>query len=504
MKRSSLKRMLESSETSEMTSNSRDSKFKESVAVDLYSLPDHIDSKTVQGIVDHVKENFHEISDKDDLIRQITKLKDCMTTNLRLRVEFGDTLERFVGSELELVDIVKSFHALSLLGELYVLLPELELPSLLIQLLSHSNEDVGVEILSLLIELTDESVVSMPGDVSVFSRAIFACDFVPQMRLIFDRIVSPDDLALHLQLLSNVLEYVPELSLQLATPEWAFPLLSFLEKDSAYLQSLAVELLIPVLHTADPDTLASLVNERYIPILFGLRADQKKSSLETEFRESLSDLLCVLAASRGLRKCMGQGIPSLVTEMRTEGLTILNDCTRDSEENCNIFVEAMGLKPLGTIIMKEENISEHALTLTNSLLKNCTGQSLDRVACKFGENKCEKLEKLLHVINKYIISVRSNEKTTHVDKEESEEDSFLRKCEYGLFSLQQACLVLIRLFGSTKMQQPILQLVHALNVPTQEIIYTVHEYIELLHPERAETEINELRTCLVDFQSLAL
>jgi beta-catenin-like protein 1 len=91
---------------------------------------------------------------------------------------------------------------------------------------------------------------------------------------------------------------------------------------------------------------------------------------------------------------------------RTSALKVLSYTMNNLEgkESCQAFVEMLGLGVLFPLFMKPVKISkkkkgnsynneEHIVSIIASLLKNCIGNSKQRVLLKFTENDYEKVDR---------------------------------------------------------------------------------------------------------------
>merc|ERR1740129_990105 len=97
-------------------------------------------------------------------------------------------------------------------------------------------------------------------------------------------------------------------------------------------------------------------------------------------------------------------------------LRLADHSMRYCPENCQVFVEKLGLKVLFAMFMKKgprpktrsavRESEEHVTSIIQSLCRYCTGTAVARVLNKFVENRFEKLERLLEMHEEYARSVR--------------------------------------------------------------------------------------------------
>ena len=156
MKRGSLKRMLESADTSAPSDSLSKYPNDGPPKFSLYNLPETIESGAAQEIVENHPPQSGILSVKD-LQLHMNRLRNIFEQNLRIRESNPNNPEAFATSEVDLVDQLKKLHGIAVVPGLYEAFTTLDGPAQLIPLLKHTNEDVGVEVLTLLIDLTDDS-----------------------------------------------------------------------------------------------------------------------------------------------------------------------------------------------------------------------------------------------------------------------------------------------------------------------------------------------------------
>ncbi|CAE7359835.1 Ctnnbl1 [Symbiodinium sp. CCMP2592] len=98
-------------------------------------------------------------------------------------------------------------------------------------------------------------------------------------------------------------------------------------------------------------------------------------------------------------------------------LKLADHALRHCPENCQVFVEKLGLKVLFAIFMKRgaktkkeseaKELEEHVTSIVQSLCRYCTGTPVARVLNKFVESQFEKLERLLEMHEEYNRSVKA-------------------------------------------------------------------------------------------------
>lgn len=196
---------------------------------------------------------------------------------------------------------------------------------------------------------------------------------------------------------------------------------------------------------------------------------------------------------------------------RTSALKVLSYAMNNLEgkESCQAFVEMLGLGVLFPLFMKPIKISkkknkntynneEHIVSIIASLLKNCTGNSKQRVVLKFTENDYDKVDRLLELYFKYAAEVKAENLNIEKDRAEASDDEdedeleieyYMRRLENGLFALQSICYIIMDIYlnGPSGISKRINKLLNLRKEPKASIVSVVKVYKENL----GETEINK-------------
>lgn len=88
----------------------------------------------------------------------------------------------------------------------------------------------------------------------------------------------------------------------------------------------------------------------------------------------------------------------------------------DGRENCNKFVDILGLRTIFPLFMRTpkrnkkrllsvDEHEEHVVSAIASMLRNCRGPQRQRLLSKFTENDHEKVDRLLELHLKYLEKV---------------------------------------------------------------------------------------------------
>ena len=195
---------------------------------------------------------------------------------------------------------------------------------------------------------------------------------------------------------------------------------------------------------------------------------------EAEMMENLFDCLCsalMFTANRD-KFLRGEGLQLMILMLKEKkvsqrsALKVLNHamCNAEGVDNCMKFVEVYGLRSLFPAFMKTPKMSkkagtnqteheEHICSIIASLLRNVQGASRDRLVGKFLESDHEKVDRLMELHFKYLKRVRDMDEviqrekrlSASVDTPETEMESYIRRLDAGLFTLQLIDYIILEL-----------------------------------------------------------
>ena len=128
----------------------------------------------------------------------------------------------------------------------------------------------------------------------------------------------------------------------------------------------------------------------------------------------------------------------------------------DGAACCQRLVQAAGLKPLFSLLMKKHDhqMTEHLLGILASMLRSLAADSAERIRllAKFVEKEYEKLGRLVRIRRNYAAKVSAVDReiareratlSAAEDDDDDRADSWLsRRLDAGLFSLQTANVIL--------------------------------------------------------------
>ncbi|XP_033123796.1 beta-catenin-like protein 1 [Anneissia japonica] len=163
--------------------------------------------------------------------------------------------------------------------------------------------------------------------------------------------------------------------------------------------------------------------------LAGFKRHDPSNTEEIEMMENLFNCLCsaLLLPSNRARFLKGEGVQLMNLMLREKKLSrfsslkVLDHAMTGEEgaENCNKFVEILGLRSIFPLFMKthkkqkkkggisEEDHEEHVCSIIASMLKNCSAANKQRVINKFTESDHAKVDRLMELHFKYLTRVQS-------------------------------------------------------------------------------------------------
>jgi beta-catenin-like protein 1 len=521
MKKMSLKRMLESAETGLAVPELE--RVSDSIPVDVLNLPEKLEAGDIAGLVDSAPE-MKEIVTDDDLKEALSELHISRSDNQRLRSEHSTDASMFLDSEIDLDEKIMRVHQLALAPALFPSFIEHRGPVLLMQLLDHPNEDIGVEVLRVIGDLTDESVLEQVEDPDEFLIALVDAGAPSALTNTFSRLCSSPDTPSEsvqtcLEAVGNIMEAYPtsatDFSLSGLTESLLVDLVGAKSSDPVWIYCIcfALELAFDLVQSAtlSDTSLGVLVSElKHL----GERP-LGKSPVEVEYRENLVDLVALCLSRTQMRAqlntmhVIGVFVDLLRSRSRDNvqaGVRLCSWAVRGNSEVCNEFVDLMGLRVVGSIlsgklILSKEKVEqdknyESLLTLVYNLLMLCSEDRKGRVIAKLCEHELEKLIPLIKCIEILLPKLVTEESNT----------DYLTRCDQGLMRLQMACLVTISVYAEVDSgtRRKILNEVNAGFVNMQDFIQIIFEYMQLLDATLSTTETGIIQDRLALFQSDAL
>jgi len=500
-------------------------------------IPDDVSQQDIQNMLDQADDVHVEVLNEAALKRLHLQFERKMRLNRELRIKHADEPEKYLKSEVDLDEEVKKFTQLATHPELYGELLKLETIPILVGVLNHVNTDIAVDVFEVLSELTDPEVmaeVEKPEDVinALFDAQL--CQMTLDVLNRIDESASDEDFKAvtnGLTMIENLAEIMPqETCKQFAAISEFLPwLIKRVRAPGAmdYNKVYASEILGILLQNSESSRDSMKKIEGVDKLLRGVAPYRKRDpadSEESEYLQNMFDCLCTLMLDRVHQVAFGkvQGLELMIRMMKERvyasnlALKLADHSLRHCAENCQMFVEKLGLKVLFAMFMKKgpktkgrnetRESEEHVTSIIQSLCRYCTGTPVARVLNKFVENQFEKLERLLEMHEEYnraileADSARNQGLAQKIDRElevDEEEQLFLDRCDAGLFTLQQVDLILVRLvnMGNRQAADEIGKLMDVKGVKLEEVRDVVLEYCHNLG-EPAKDERKEVRTYL--------
>ncbi|KAL8277930.1 hypothetical protein RQP46_009749 [Phenoliferia psychrophenolica] len=422
--------------------------------------------------------------------KQLLALEKAINKNRDLRTRYGNDPEKFVDSEFALIE---ALHALLLLSSqptmAFPLLLELSTHNSIADLLSHENTDVVVAVIEVLEEWTDEEVLEADEDeedeatdarrdaMKGLVEGLVEAGVVELVVSGIERFNEEDEterggLFHSLGMIENLISLLPSIATSLLRPKSG--LLAFLLKrvgqdklpaDRDQNRFYAGEILSILLglsvdgikegreRLATEDAVDGLLR-----VLSVYRRRDPTSADEAEFMENIFDTLCSALSEPKVKTAFleGEGTELMCLMLkekklsRTRAIKTLDFAMQGQAgiPTCEKFVEMLGLKTLFSAFMGKgvskskraepttREDTEHILSVIASLLTSLASDSPSRLRLlsKFVEGDYEKVDRLVELREE--IEGRISAATSVTDPDLDEDEIYLEKLDYGLFSLQ--------------------------------------------------------------------
>ncbi|KAG8891004.1 hypothetical protein FRB98_000013 [Tulasnella sp. 332] len=469
------------------------------------------EQKTILGIFESAEAGKEDgVQDSADLniagIRRVLlRFERAIDKNHSQRSKYPDDPSKFIDSEADLDAAIKSLLPLS--QEPVLAYPELAksgTAAKLVELLSHENMDIVIDVIEVIQELTDEDVGNEGDDEDDIDDEEDSNPKETSLKLLIETFLENSVLELLVSNLSrlneseeadrqgvfhtlgifeNVIAFRPALSRTLLTKTSLLNLL--LERIKAKRhdenRGYASELLAIILQDNRENRLQFGKEggvETLLQVLSHYRKKDPSDADEVEFMENLFDALCSTLAEPEIKKLFveSEGVELMVIMMkekmlaRSRSIKVLDYATSGvaGTASCEVFVDALGLKTLFSAFMgkvkKEKSAltttstgedASHVLGIISSLFSNVPSDSTARVRllAKFVESEYEKVDKLLEIREGAEARLAETIKEIELEKKdmlnegdgvgpEDEDRWYLRKVDGGLFTLQTADYIL--------------------------------------------------------------
>lgn len=433
--------------------------------------------------------------------RLLLKLERAINKNQDQRSKYPNDPTKFIDSEADLDAALKALIPLSQVPALaYPELAKSENIGMLIGLLSHENMDIVIDVVELIDELTDEDVGGEEDDadqdeseqndrdasMKMLADAFTKHSLLELLVSNFSRFNEEEEsdrqgLFHVLGIFENMIALNPSLAGQIVEKTsfltWILTRIQAPTHDEN--RGYAAELLAILLQNDRSNRLAFAKKngmEVILPVLANYRKRDPETADEEEFMENLFDTLCSSLQEPENKNLFteSEGVDLMLIMMReklkarSRAIKVLDNALSGASgaKNCEVFVEALGLKPLFTAFMGKSKKSKvessilaseetsHVLGILSSLFTNLASESPERIRLltKFVEGDYEKVDRLLDVreavetrlriVDKEIAAERKEMKRTGEEIGDMEDLWYLRRLDGGLFTLQTVDYIL--------------------------------------------------------------
>ncbi|CAJ1456193.1 unnamed protein product [Effrenium voratum] len=368
-------------------------------------LPEEVSKEDIQHMLDKADAARHGVESLNEpaLKRMHLQFERKVRVNRELRIKHGDDPDKFLKSEVDLDEEIKKFTLVATHPELYGALLRLETLPLLVGMLNHVNTDIAVDVFEVLSELTDPEVLGEAEEAEAFVKALFdaqLCQMSVDVLMRIDESTSDEDFKAvtnGLSMIENLADLMPlETCRQFVNIQTFLPWLikRVRAPNMDYNKVYASEILGIVLQNLAEAREAVVKLEGVDKLLRGIAAYRKRDpadSEEAEYVQNMFDCLCSLmllksnqlafgnlqgsdkspkvvarresfapkyrrrrveAAALGstLYPSIRQRLELMIRMMKdrvfaaTLALKLSAHAVRHCPENCQIFVEKLGLK----------------------------------------------------------------------------------------------------------------------------------------------------------------
>lgn len=408
------------------------------------------------------------------------KLKD----NIAARLKYPDQPEKFADSEIELHDEIEKLKILAGAPELYPELVNLNTIPSLLDLLTHDNTDIAIDVVNLLQDLTDEDVLDENNEsVQILVDCLVENNVLEslvqnllrlnesdsdEVSAVFGTLTSIENM---IEVKPNVAELVCERTKLL---RWIIGKIKVREFDVN--KQYASEILAILLQSsvANQKRLGGMNGVDVVLQAVAMYKNRDPKSLdEEEMVENLFDCLCCLLMplENKERFLKAEGVELMIIIMNQKKLCYgsairaLDFALTNYPPACERFVDVMGLKTAFPAFMgkipstknkkkrAKEEIEERLISLVASLFGGVLrGSRRERLLSKFVENEYEKVDRLMELYMRYSNRVKEESERLNEleldDLEMDEDEKYNRKLESGLYSLQLIAVILGHLWTS--------------------------------------------------------
>ncbi|KAG1678261.1 hypothetical protein FOA52_013881 [Chlamydomonas sp. UWO 241] len=503
--------------------------------------PSAVVAKTGDELLAEAEEDVGEIQllDAKGLRRLVNAFHKRHKDNLEQRLKYADQPERFLDSEADLDEHIRSLMQVAGSPELYPVLVDTGAVPTLLACLGHENADICADTLELFSELTDADAVE---DYAEEGKSLVDAMLESNaLELLVQRMMTLDEKDDHqakglnccLNTFENMIEVVPSIATALVEKtgllKWLLTRLRQREFDANKQE--ASELLA-ILVSGNEGVQRKLGTsggiEALLMAIHVYKSRDPATAEEDELMQNCFDVLCscLMLHENKVAFVTAEGVELMWIILQNKkasrygAVKLLDFATTRYGPPCDKLVDMGGLKHLFGIFMGkakikgprgdksgrdvESELEERAVSIVFNLMQNLGPKSgrRERVASKFVEAEFEKCDRLVEVLFRYAGAVKAQwERLTKEMDEGEEEDEpdadelMLARMDAGLFTLQQACIIVAHLWctGDVGLRRRLLMLLHQQGATLQLIKDVLLEYYEVIGTEGGVDEQGRLR-----------
>ncbi|ALC46362.1 CG11964 [Drosophila busckii] len=454
--------------------------------------------------------------DEQGLKKLILVFEKRNLKNQEMRIKFSDNPEKFMESELELHTVIQELKAIATVPDLYPLLVELSGLHSLLELLAHQNTDIAVAVVDLLQEVTDVDILGESNEgaealIESLRKEQICALLVQNLERLNEQVKEEAD-GVHntLAIIENLTEIDSEFVREAATQGLLAWLLKRLKGKTPFdPNKLYCSEILSILIQTENDNRILLGTQDGVDVLLQQLAVYKRhdpaSNEEQEYMSNLFNCMCsaLMARPNRDRFLNGEGLQLMNLMLREKkmsrngSLKVLDHAMAgpDGRENCNKFVEILGLRTIFPLFMKTpkrnkqrllsvDEHEEHVCSVLASMLRNCKGTQRARMLTKFTENDHEKVDRLLELHLKYLAKVETIDKEidqepkdADIDEDEEAENNYIKRLTGGLFTLQRIDYILLEVSATSEtVKQRVLQILNLRGASMKTIRSIMREY----------------------------
>lgn len=407
------------------------------------------DKETLARVLedDPAEENEDEMGESK-VRKLLVSFEKKAQKNQEMRVKYPDLPEKFMESEIDLNECIQALHVISTAPQHYNIFIQCKTIPKLLQLLSHENTDVAIEVVSLLQEMTSpDDAEEYEDELGGFIDALLKKDM---LKLLVENLSRLDDKSVEesegiqnsLSCLENVLEIRPEVAVEAGKSGFVGWILNKFKTKSPFDENrLYYSEILSILVYNKLQNLQLVGDLDGIDVLLSQLATFKKTDPRTDREaEMMANLFnslcsCLTLPSNRIRFLKGEGLQLMNLMLRekkkmckSSAIKVLNYAMEGSDgvENCLKFVDILGLRVIFAYFMRyptankksgpnKKMLEEYILSIVGSLLRNCEGSQKARVLNKFTESDHEKVERLMELHFEHL--ERSEAVTNKINKQ---------------------------------------------------------------------------------------